>query len=798
MPRKIIRYGLFAFLCFSYIVKGQIIITGNAGVCTGGSSTLGVACSNFTPPQTCSTTLNMSSGTTTLTPGNIVCFYDSGGPNGDYGNSENYTRTFTSSNGTPVYIYFNSFSVGNNSLIINDYIYVYDGPNTSGTRLNSSSTSGLSGNLYIATSGSLTVKFESNWIGTNSGWSAVVGCNAYQWSTGETTATITVSPSVATNYTVTVSGFFNGTASQNVAVVDCNASACPEVAPAEFGTGLTDIEGTCARRSVTLSANAVATSRTADNYFAVSIPYDPPYGFTDGTRIFTNAQDDTWGTAVTLPFGFCYYGTTYTQIVPGANAVATFNASSEGTRCEYSYSASLPSTSLFTNTIFACYRDIYPNYYSGDGIYEGILGNYPCRSYMLSFNNIALYGSSSDDSESNYCLSDHSFSSMIVLYEGTNIIDIYLRDAPSCPEWNGGRGLLGIQNGDGSLATVPPGRNTGSWTAHNEAWRFIPIGTPEYTVTWYLGTDTSATTGVVLGEGDTWRAELDRVLAPQRFAFAPSAAIAPVSAYVSAAERAFDGRLAPMQVVFPEHAGDPVQVMGAPAGVARKSAKLLAAWLDPATAVVIDKGDPQAGVLGALNVVHKTLLLPVVGHDAVGWAGLALLASCVSGLWLWWPRKGGPLKGLRWTRGASQLFNLHHMVGVCAGLPLALAALTGVYLAFPGVVATLFGAAAPPQPAPRMLHVGPIATADDALARIADVQLKERRPLILVPRETPLNLIHLRNMTALTEAGAIIAPAAPGFYNRPDSLDTLIDGFVARLLQLAGLAPLDAAYRWKP
>lgn len=89
-------------------------------------------------------------------------------------------------------------------------------------------------------------------------------------------------------------------------------------------------------------------------------------------------------------------------------------------------------------------------------------------------------------------------------------------------------------------------------------------------------------------------------------------------------------------------------------------------------------------------------------------------------------------------------------------------------------------------------------TADDALARIADVQLKERRPLILVPRETPLNLIHLRNMTTLTEAGAIIAPAAPGFYNRPDSLDTLIDGFVARLLQLAGLAPLDDAYRWKP
>ena len=87
-------------------------------------------------------------------------------------------------------------------------------------------------------------------------------------------------------------------------------------------------------------------------------------------------------------------------------------------------------------------------------------------------------------------------------------------------------------------------------------------------------------------------------------------------------------------------------------------------------------------------------------------------------------------------------------------------------------------------------------TADDAVARIADVQLKERRPLILVPRETPLSLIHLRNMTALTEAGAVIAPAAPGFYTKPDTLDTLVETFVARILHLARLAPLEDAYKW--
>ena len=88
-------------------------------------------------------------------------------------------------------------------------------------------------------------------------------------------------------------------------------------------------------------------------------------------------------------------------------------------------------------------------------------------------------------------------------------------------------------------------------------------------------------------------------------------------------------------------------------------------------------------------------------------------------------------------------------------------------------------------------------TADDAIARMADVQLKERRPLIVVPRETPLNLIHLRNMTTLAEAGAVIAPAAPGFYTRPADLDTLVDSFVARIMQLAGIAPLEAVYQWK-
>ena len=87
-------------------------------------------------------------------------------------------------------------------------------------------------------------------------------------------------------------------------------------------------------------------------------------------------------------------------------------------------------------------------------------------------------------------------------------------------------------------------------------------------------------------------------------------------------------------------------------------------------------------------------------------------------------------------------------------------------------------------------------TSRSLVERAADVTLKERRPLILMPRETPLSLIHLRNMTLATEAGAVVMPAAPGFYHRPDGVGELVDFMVQRILDHLGLE-ITIAKRWQ-
>jgi 4-hydroxy-3-polyprenylbenzoate decarboxylase len=88
-------------------------------------------------------------------------------------------------------------------------------------------------------------------------------------------------------------------------------------------------------------------------------------------------------------------------------------------------------------------------------------------------------------------------------------------------------------------------------------------------------------------------------------------------------------------------------------------------------------------------------------------------------------------------------------------------------------------------------------TSRSLVERAADVTLKERRPLVLLPRETPLSAIHLENMLRVTRAGAVVMPAAPGFYNRPSGIEDLVDFMAGRMLDHLGVEN-NIARRWNP
>jgi len=88
----------------------------------------------------------------------------------------------------------------------------------------------------------------------------------------------------------------------------------------------------------------------------------------------------------------------------------------------------------------------------------------------------------------------------------------------------------------------------------------------------------------------------------------------------------------------------------------------------------------------------------VSGRQIVGWVGTGMLIMSLTGLWLWWPRGGDFLRGLRWTRSRRFTFNLHHLIGFWISIPLAVASLTGVYLAFPQIARNAMSTVAPMSP----------------------------------------------------------------------------------------------------
>ena len=193
----------------------------------------------------------------------------------------------------------------------------------------------------------------------------------------------------------------------------------------------------------------------------------------------------------------------------------------------------------------------------------------------------------------------------------------------------------------------------------------------------------------VTGAALVWDDALDHAINPQRYATSGATTLDP-QRYVEAAR----GVLAPGEriatMTLPGAPGEPVTIAASKAGKGQGRGQRLQGpparkmiWIDPPTARVLEAGDSGTGLIRTMHMIHGSMLIPGIGRQVVGWIGVAMLLSSVSGLWLWWPTVGRWARGLRWKRHRHTDTNLHHLFGFWIALPLFVLSLTGAWISFP-------------------------------------------------------------------------------------------------------------------
>ncbi len=255
--------------------------------------------------------------------------------------------------------------------------------------------------------------------------------------------------------------------------INAQGFACPNVS---VGPNVSICNG-CTPLTATVQGTVATTS-----YNVAPVAYSP-FSYNTGTTVIVNI-DDKWSNPISIPFCFDFYGTTYNQLLIGSNGIVTFDLTNANGSCPYSLTSGtpIPTSSFPMNSIMGVYEDIDPT--NMGNIYYQISGTAPCRAFVVSFYHIPYFGDPNSVSTSS-CSSPLFATYQIVLYETTNIIDIYIENKESCSGWNSGFAIEGIQDATGSIATVVSGRNNAVWTATNDAQRFTPSGAPQYALTWY-------------------------------------------------------------------------------------------------------------------------------------------------------------------------------------------------------------------------------------------------------------------------------------------------------------------------
>jgi gliding motility-associated-like protein len=247
---------------------------------------------------------------------------------------------------------------------------------------------------------------------------------------------------------------------------------------------------------VTLFANVSTNVATTSSYSVAPTVYDP-YPWVGANQLTSIINvDDTWSGIVSLPFTFCFYGNTFTQFVVSSNGSVSFDLTNATNNSAWATSGWGPlpvptatSGGEFDNAILGPHHDVLPSASTAAGanITWQVYGVAPCRAMVVSWDSIALFSCTTSE-----------VSQQIVLYESSNIIDIFVKEKTQCTGWNGGIAYEGIQNSNGTIATAVPGRNGTQFTCVNDGQRFTPNGPASNTVNWY-----NATTNALVGTGAT-------------------------------------------------------------------------------------------------------------------------------------------------------------------------------------------------------------------------------------------------------------------------------------------------------
>jgi uncharacterized iron-regulated membrane protein len=227
------------------------------------------------------------------------------------------------------------------------------------------------------------------------------------------------------------------------------------------------------------------------------------------------------------------------------------------------------------------------------------------------------------------------------------------------------------------------------------------------------------------GSALVWHDWLDERLNPERSV--SGAPTLPPSAYAAAAARFArpDERL--NSLAFPRVSGPVVATLARTGQPARGRPVRTLLYLDPASARLLDRAGSDEGAVRILHNLHGSLMVPGIGRQIVGWIGVAMLLSSLTGLWLWWPLGGRFSRGLKWRRRATASANLHHQSGFWIVLPLAILSFTGAWISFPAFFAAWSGDPAGPSMAERMRRMAAPPAAEIRLS--PDSALAAARPL---------------------------------------------------------------------